>query len=186
MDASRSLSVAARVNQVRRDSLRQWYLGTPNGIVRSQVLVQYSPGISIVSNRAACADHTDTDMRGVELIHGDRRANRRYGFELPLRFWCQIGEAECTGSGRTVDLSRKGIRFVSDNPPPNATNVELRIQWPFLLQEVCPLELRVWGRVLRSDDQGTVVRMGRYEFHTCGARSFDQASAVAVNWSIVA
>jgi hypothetical protein len=64
--------------------------------------------------------------------------------------------------------------------------VELRIEWPFLLQGVCPLELQVWGRVLRSDDQGTVVRMSRYEFRTCGARSFDQASASEVNWNIVA
>ena len=125
-------------------------------------------------------------MRRAELIQGDRRADRRYEFELPLRFLCQCGGAQRTGSGRTTDLGRKGIRFVSDNPPPRATDVELRIEWPFLLQGVCPLELQVWGRVLRSDDQGTVVRMSRYEFRTCGARSFDQASASEVNWNIVA
>jgi hypothetical protein len=85
-----------------------------------------------------------------------------------------------------MDLSRKGIRFSSDDPPPRAAEVELLIEWPFLLQNVCPLELRVWGRVLRSDDQGTVVRMSKYEFRTVGARSFDQAMARAVHLSIVA
>ena len=85
-----------------------------------------------------------------------------------------------------MDLSRKGIRFVSDDAPPRDTDVELRIKWPFLLQNVCPLELRVWGRVLRSDGQGTVVRMSKYEFRTVGARSFDQAIAGAVSLSVVA
>ena len=124
-------------------------------------------------------------MHGAELIHGDRRADRRYACELLLHCWFRSGGTQCTGSGQTKDLGRKGICFTADNPPPHATDVELRIEWPFLLQDVCPLELRVWGRVLRSDDQGTVVRMSRYEFRTCGARSFDQAGASAVTWSIV-
>jgi hypothetical protein len=132
-------------------------------------------------------------MPGTELIRGDRRSNRRYSFEMPLRFLYRRGESRCLGSGRTKDLGRKGIRFVSDDPPPQNAEVELRIDWPFLLQNVCPLELRVWGRVLRSDGQGTVIRMSRYEFRTYGERSFDhgerafdQVSARAVNWSIVA
>ena len=106
--------------------------------------------------------------------------------ELPLRFWCQMAGAQYTGTGRTKDLSRKGACFVADNPPPQATEVELCIEWPFLLQDVCPLELRLWGRVLRSDELGTVVRMSRYEFRTFGTRSFDQEGASVVNWSIVA
>jgi hypothetical protein len=120
------------------------------------------------------------------MIRGDRRTNRRYAFEMPLRFWYRSGESRRLGSGQTLDLSRKGIRFVSDDPPPSGTEIELRIEWPFLLQHVCPLELLVWGRVLRSGDQGTVVRMNKYEFRTVGARSFDQVIARAANLSIVA
>jgi hypothetical protein len=125
-------------------------------------------------------------MASVDIIRGDRRANRRYTFEMPLRFLYPSGDSRRLGCGQTLDLSRKGIRFVSDDPPPSDTDVELRIEWPFLLQNVCPLELRVWGRVLRSDDGGTVVRMSRYEFRTAGVRSFDQAAAGAVSLSIVA
>jgi len=125
-------------------------------------------------------------MQRVDLIYNDRRADRRYAFEMPLRFTRISGGAQCTGSGRTKDLGRKSILFVSDNPLPTATEVELRIEWPFLLQDVCPLELWVWGRVLRSDQRGTVIVMNKYEFHTCGARSFDQASAREANWSMVA
>jgi hypothetical protein len=125
-------------------------------------------------------------MGRVDLIYGDRRAHRRYAYALPLRFLYQSHGADLGGGGQTVDLGRKGIRFVADDPPPAGTDVELRIEWPFLLQNVCPLELWAWGRVLRTDEQGTVVHMNRYEFHTCGQRSFVQASAAPVSWSIVA
>lgn len=125
-------------------------------------------------------------MPTVDKIHGDRRADRRYDFEMPLHFSCQSGWLHSSGSGMTKDLCRKGILFVSETVPPKDTDVELRIEWPFLLQNVCPLELLVWGRVLRSDRRGTVVRMSRYEFRTCGNRSFDQAIAGEVSCSIVA
>lgn len=117
-------------------------------------------------------------MANADIIHGDRRADRRYDFEMPLQFLCD-GQLQSGGSGYTKDLCRKGILFVSDNPPPADTDVELRIEWPFLLQNVCPLELLVRGRVLRSDRRGTVIRMKTYEFRTCGNRSFDQANASA-------
>jgi len=125
-------------------------------------------------------------MRGTDLMQSDRRAARRYQCEMPLRFSCHSGGTQYTGCGRTADLGRREVRFVSDNPPPHGTEVELRIEWPFLLQDVCPLELQVWGRVVRSDEHGTVVRISEYEFHTCGSRSFDQASVSTVSWSIVA
>ena len=125
-------------------------------------------------------------MQTADIIHGDRRADRRYAFEMPLHFLSQSGRLSFSGSGFTKDLGRKGILFVSDDPPPANANVELQIEWPFLLQNVCPLELRVTGRVLRTDRRGTVVRFNSYEFRTCGARSFAQASAGEARLSIVA
>lgn len=125
-------------------------------------------------------------MPTVDVISGDRRVDKRYAHEMPLRYAYEQDGAECVGSGYTRDLGRKGICFISEDPLPLNAELQLRIDWPFLLQNVCPLELRVSGRVLRSDDRGTVVRMSKYEFHTCGARSFDQASARVETWSIVA
>ena len=121
-----------------------------------------------------------------DIIHGDRRADRRYSSEMPLRFLCQNGAAQYSGSGYTRDLGRKGICFITEDPLPHAAEVELRIEWPFLLQDVCPLELRVWGQVVRSNRHSTAIQMNKYEFRTCGPRSFDQASDTAATWSIVA
>jgi hypothetical protein len=125
-------------------------------------------------------------VASVDLIRGDRRTDQRYTFEMPMLYLYRRDGSMCLGSGQTMDLSRKGIRFASDDPLPRDTEVELRVEWPFLLQQVCPLELRIWGRVLRSDSEGTVVRTNKYEFRTVGARSFDQVIASAANLSIVA
>ncbi|MGA1997427.1 MAG: PilZ domain-containing protein [Bryobacteraceae bacterium] len=125
-------------------------------------------------------------MAGQELIYGDRRTDRRYTFQLPLRFSYQKCGVAVAGSGATEDLSRGGIRFVTDNPPPVGVEIELRIEWPFLLQNVCPLELLVRGKVLRSGAQPTVAKMNSYEFRTRGARSFDQAAANTSTCNFVA
>jgi hypothetical protein len=125
-------------------------------------------------------------MQGADLIHGDRRAERRYAFEMPVHFRCLSGWSRPSGSGNTRDLGRNSVLFVTDCPPPRGVQVELDIEWPFLLQNVCPLELRVWGEVFKNDRRGTVVRITKFEFHTCGARSFDQEIAREANWNMVA
>jgi hypothetical protein len=118
-------------------------------------------------------------MADKQLIHGDRRIDRRYTFELPVLFSYRQGGVFVSDSGTTEELSGGGIRFVSDYPPPVGVEIELRVEWPFLLQNVCPLELTVKGEVLRSGARETVVRTIGYEFRTKGARSFDQAAVAA-------
>ncbi|MGA2148904.1 MAG: PilZ domain-containing protein [Bryobacteraceae bacterium] len=125
-------------------------------------------------------------MKEQELINGDRRTDRRYTFELALHFSYHQCGTRFSGSGTTEDLSSGGIRFVTDNPPPVGVEIELRLEWPFLLQNVCPLELLVQGKVLRSDAQRTVARMTSYEFRTRGARSFEQPVASAATCDYVA
>ena len=125
-------------------------------------------------------------MARTDIIHGDRRQDRRYTFALDMRFTYTDRRTAHEGIGCTVDLSRGGIRFYSDTPPPAGSFVELRVAWPFLLQNVCPLELQLWGTVQRSGADGTVVRITRYEFRTCGARAFHQPEVGASIYSIVA
>jgi hypothetical protein len=125
-------------------------------------------------------------MARTDIIHGNRRANRRYDFPLDMRFAYRECGVESEGTGRTVNLSRGGIRFETDSPPPTGTEVMLRVAWPFLLQNVCPLELYIWGTVLRSDAYGTVVLMKKHEFRTCGPRSFQVGGDSAPIFSFVA
>lgn len=108
-----------------------------------------------------------------ELIRGDRRRNRRYSHVLPLRFhFTNAGGTVITGSGFTVDLSRGGICFETEEAPPSGAIVEAFIAWPFKLQNIAALELVVRGSVLRHTDLGVVLRLASYEFRTCGTNSF--------------
>src|ERR1017187_1093639 len=125
-------------------------------------------------------------MGRTEIIHGDRRADRRYQYEMELRFSYKLGSAMRFGSGHTLDLSRGAVRFVTETPPPDGADVELRIAWPYLLQNVCSLELVVRGTAVTSSVRGTVLTMSGYEFRTCGARSFAQAVAGTGDSSIMA
>ena len=112
-------------------------------------------------------------MSQLELIRGDRRDSRRFAGELELRFTYEHRGQHYLGMGRTTDLSSGGIRFQTVNPPPNGAKVEAHIQWPFLLQNVMPLELVVQGRIIRNDAEGTVLRTSHYLFRTYGSASFD-------------
>jgi hypothetical protein len=96
---------------------------------------------------------------------------------MALRFSYDHKGTTGFGSGTTQDLSRSGVRFLSDLPLPDGAEVHLRIAWPFLLQNVCPLELVVSGSIVRTGPRGTIVRMREYEFKTCGERSFASATA---------
>jgi hypothetical protein len=121
-----------------------------------------------------------------DRIHCDRRFDRRYEFDLPVRYCYSCDGATRVGMGRTVDLSRGGIRFIGDSAPPDRAGIEMRISWPFLLQNVCPLELYACGSVAKTDSRGTVMTMDRYEFRTCGTRSFTCGSGASDYYSFVA
>ncbi|MGA2270266.1 MAG: PilZ domain-containing protein [Bryobacteraceae bacterium] len=121
-----------------------------------------------------------------EVIRGDRRINRRYDVELQLCFQYTDQEgAPRVGCGVTAELSRGGIRFLTDDPPPAGTDVEARIAWPFLLQDTCPLELVVRGWVFGVGDRGVVMRLRRYEFRTCGERSFFETAQPSGTWRVM-
>lgn len=107
----------------------------------------------------------------------DIRKKRRYQLSMELRYSYRRGGSTWIGTGRTTDLSDEAVRFENDAKLPRGAEVELRISWPFRLQSVCPLELIVRGPVVRTDDDGTVLKMNSYEFRTCGERSFDQTAS---------
>jgi hypothetical protein len=122
----------------------------------------------------------------LELIHGDRRADRRHAIALDLRFTYRRHGRTYLGAGRTAELSRGGVRFLAEDPVPDGAETDLHIHWPFLLQDVLPLELVMHGTILRTDERGTVLRARSYAFETCGRRSFHAAAPRERSWSILA
>ena len=121
-----------------------------------------------------------------DIIYGDRRTEKRYEYAMELRFTYREAGVTKFGSGCTVELSRSAVRFLAENPPPKGADIELRIAWPYLLQNVCPLELVVRGSVLRNTARGTILEISDHEFRTCGQRSFDQPLVVNAGNSFIA
>jgi hypothetical protein len=110
-----------------------------------------------------------------DLIGGERRVSRRYQLELGVRFQYVAGGTQHSGQGVTSDLSRSGVLLQTEEPPPAGAAIELHIDWPYLLQGVCPLEIFMKGKVVSVSKRGVVVKCSGPEFRTRGDRSFSES-----------
>src|ERR1017187_7982477 len=112
----------------------------------------------------------DEAFQEFDAIAGDRRRDKRYELNLELR-WKLIKRRRVldSGEGRTVDLSSGGILFDSGRPLPAGLNVELSVTWPVMLHNVAPLQLVVYGKIVRSVGRRTAIRMVQHELRTLGA-----------------
>ena len=98
-----------------------------------------------------------------EASHPDRRQHFRYPLNLELRY--RLSD-KITGVGATLNISSGGIFFKTSGPLPQRSQINLAIDWPFLLDGVCHLKLVMWGQVVRSDAKGTAIKASSYEFRT--------------------
>jgi PilZ domain len=97
----------------------------------------------------------------------ERRLHQRYPIALDLRYnLADERQITCLGSGRTLNISTGGILFETKDPLPSSGEIDLALDWPRLLDHGCPLKLLVRGRIVRSDERGTAVRMLRHDFRT--------------------
>ena len=123
----------------------------------------------------------DGNAQELDVIAGDRRRDKRYDLELDLR-WKLIRRRRLleSGEGRTLDVSSGGILFDAGRPLPAGLNVELSLAWPVMLHSVAPLQLLVFGKIVRSEGRRTAIRMVQHEFRTAGS-AMERRLAMAVN-----
>lgn len=102
----------------------------------------------------------------------ERRSKRRFPIEQELRFKVLVRGARIVtaGTATSLNISSRGVWFNTPNLNPKLP-VELSIDWPALLYESRPLQLIVFGSIIRSNDQGTAVSIDRYEFRTRSSRT---------------
>lgn len=94
------------------------------------------------------------------------RSNRSYPVQLDLRYKViHDGKPLGHGSGRTRQFSSSVLVFTADQPLSTGA-VELALDWPFLLDGVCPLQLVVFGHVLHGSNHVVTVKIARHEFRT--------------------
>jgi hypothetical protein len=113
----------------------------------------------------------------------DQRAKGRYPIALEVHYKVLSGDrVDRVGCGRTLNISSGGVLLETDQMLPPTGVVELAIQWPFLLREVCSLKLVMRGRIVRRDYQikATAVRAEFHEFRTAGVRRSSDGARTAV------
>ena len=98
----------------------------------------------------------------------DRRLSRRFPMERQLQFKSQRSKSALIGSGTTVNMSRRGVPFTTDQSLPEGEPVTLEVVWPVLLDAAVPLKLVTHGRVVWCENSHTAVRFDKWEFRTRG------------------
>ena len=73
------------------------------------------------------------------------------------------------GSGKTLNMSAKGVLFTTESALVEGQVIELAVSWPALLNGVLPLKLVAQGLVVRIEDKRAAITIERYEFKTCGS-----------------
>jgi hypothetical protein len=97
----------------------------------------------------------------------DRRSKYRFPMQCDLRYrLLKDGAPLETGLGHTIDIGSGGVSFAVDHDLPSGHFIELAIRWPVLLDDSCPMQLVVFGRVLRCQDGKCACTVGKYEFRT--------------------
>ena len=105
----------------------------------------------------------------IDGIRGERRIQRRYPVALQMEYKVmEGGEVIGTGAGKTENISSGGVLFQPEGLMAEGPTVELSIRWPALPGDEPCMDLRVSGRVLRSDANGTAVQMCRHHFEKPG------------------
>lgn len=90
---------------------------------------------------------------------GDRRSQGRFRFEGDLEYEGTFARQTARGRGRIVNISKSGLLFLTDNRIAPGTELSIRAPWGS-----ANLELVIVGRAVRSGNEGTAVRILRYDF----------------------
>jgi len=98
----------------------------------------------------------------------DRRIPGRFPMDREIRFRMTNKRNELVGTGRTVNMSSKGLLFLTDERLPAGKRLEMAISWPAQLDQKCALKLIARGKVVRAGAGMAVVSIEQYEFRTLG------------------
>lgn len=99
----------------------------------------------------------------------ERRRNSRFPIVQELRYRLLGGRGALPwGSGKTLDISSRGILFSAETPLPLGRRVELAVSWPAQLDGKCPMKLVARGKVVRCRGNDVAVEIDKYEFRTQG------------------
>ena len=90
----------------------------------------------------------------------ERRKCQRYLLAFPIRYRVTPRHApSLTGGGTTCDISPAGLSFLCREALPVGSHIEMVAQWPANASGRCPLDLKMTGFVVRSNQASAAVRV---------------------------
>lgn len=95
----------------------------------------------------------------------EKRSRIRFPLSLNIDYR-SIGPQRNSGAGQVVDISSTGVRFVGKHEFEPGIAMELTVYWPVLLEGTVPLQLRMFGTVVRALGNQTALAIDRHEFRT--------------------
>jgi len=108
-------------------------------------------------------DKSAGDFGGVP----DRRVNSRFPVQEDVSYRVIHSHSDpISGTGSTLNIGSGGLLFTTHEDLEVGRTVEVAVNWPAKLGGTCPLRFVAVGRVVRSQDGRTAVRIQRYEFKT--------------------
>jgi len=111
-------------------------------------------------------EHREGAIGSHWATRSDRRSKSRYPLDLNVRFRCLSERSFVSGEGLAVNVSSGGVLVASHDEITLGALVELRIEWPLLLDGRTPLQLIALGRVVRRGDCHFAAAFERHEFRT--------------------
>jgi len=105
-----------------------------------------------------------------ELITGplpagrERRTAARVRMECPSRYQTP----QHAGFGHTIDMSKTGISFTTEDSLPGDTPVTLRVTWPLRLEGDVPVEFYAAGKLARAEPLKAAMKMESMVFSIGG------------------
>jgi hypothetical protein len=98
----------------------------------------------------------------------DKRGCARYPLTLEVRYAVTYRKKLLqAGSGRLVDMSSSGVRFIAATGPLEpGRDIELSIQWPVPLDGGVELQMKATGTIVWSRGAEIALRLHHHEFRT--------------------
>jgi c-di-GMP-binding flagellar brake protein YcgR len=95
----------------------------------------------------------------------ERRANPRFAVRQQLKYsLLENGAITTFGTGVTIDFSSGGVAFTTEHHLKPGSLIELRIDWPWVSGDTCPILLFACGRIVRSAADRAACTIAEFKF----------------------
>lgn len=96
----------------------------------------------------------------------ERRGKLRYPVTFEVRYRSLDSRHPAAGIGRSINISSAGLLVAAKHEIRQNVRVEVRMDWPFLLNGVTRLQLVAIGKVVRWEDSSFALEFQRHQFRT--------------------